>query len=221
MFIGMHGVLKERWDNNVMFVRALWFPFGPEAYCNNNNTTTIDNVCTTTTMALWLVILCISVSVYVYVHRSHVHMCVYIPVICMCVYVDELLNIARKRDTTIPLRGGSDRSSPDALQKKKSYTKRQNGLKRVCIFIPVTYYYYCYYCSRPKFQKRINALFIIYYYTYICVHNKRTCRCSGGSRLKAHIDVRRAVELSVVNRNSKPTSAYKIQYIVYLFIINS
>lgn len=50
MFIGIHGVLKERRNNNVMFVRALWFPFGPEAYCNNN--TTIDYVCTTTTMAV-------------------------------------------------------------------------------------------------------------------------------------------------------------------------
>lgn len=51
MFISMHGMLKERWDNNVMFVRALWFSSGPKAYCNNNNTT-IDYVCTTTTMAV-------------------------------------------------------------------------------------------------------------------------------------------------------------------------
>jgi len=55
-----------------------------------------------------------------------------------CVY-ELLLYIVRKRDTTTPLRGGSDRSSPSVLQKrKKNRTQNVKTGVNVCIFIPVT-----------------------------------------------------------------------------------
>lgn len=54
--------------------------------------------------------------------------------------IDELLlNIVHKRDTTTPLRGGSDRSSPSVLQKReKNRTQNVKTGVNVCIFIPVT-----------------------------------------------------------------------------------
>lgn len=101
---------------------------------------------------------------------------------CVCrmyTCIDELLlNIVRKRDTTAPLRGGSDRSSASVLQKReKNRTKNVKTGVNVCIL----YQLHC--CLQPEFQKRI-------------VHPyKRTCRLGGGAEAAAvpamRIDIRR------------------------------
>jgi len=111
------------------------FPSASEAYCNNI-TTTINNVQRvynnhngSVTRGI-IFIVCVYTQVtaqwpytlYTYI-GTYMHY-MYIPyyVRVSCVYTHWwviLLNIVRKRDTTTPLRGGSDRSSPSVLQKRK------------------------------------------------------------------------------------------------------